>query len=70
MRDLNRIDGILKQIGDIWKRQVDMRLGQLLLNVLQDPALYYVEDEELVRRLQNFYGDVDHNKEVKSKDRP
>ena len=65
MRDLNRIDGILKQIGDIWKRQVDMRLGQLLLNVLQDPALYYVEDEELVRRLQNFYGDVDHNKEVK-----
>ena len=45
MRDINRIDKILEEIKLIWKNVPDLRLGQLLLNVLQDPALYYVEDD-------------------------
>lgn len=55
MRDSNRIDNILNSIGDIWKKQPDLRLGQLLLNVIQDPALYYIEDEALVEKLKEFY---------------
>ena len=31
MRDVNRIDGILKELAEIWKKQPDTRLGQLLL---------------------------------------
>ena len=33
----------------------DIRLGQLLLNVLKDPELYYIEDEELIAKLKEFY---------------
>ena len=55
MRDINRIDKILEELKLIWKNVPDLRLGQLLLNVLQDPALYYVEDDQLVDYLKKFY---------------
>lgn len=55
MRDISRIDAILEELKIIWKEVPDLRLGQLLLNVLQDPALYYVEDADLVKYLRNFY---------------
>lgn len=55
MRDINRIDKILEEIKLIWKNVPDLRLGQLLLNVLRDPALYYVEDDQLVDYLKKFY---------------
>lgn len=55
MRDVNRIDGILKELAEIWKKQPDTRLGQLLLNVAQDPYLYYIEDEELINKLKEHY---------------
>lgn len=55
MRDIGRIDKVLKEVGEVWKQVPDLRLGQLLLNVLQDPALYYVEDDQLILRLKEFY---------------
>ena len=54
MRDPKRIPGILNEIGRVWEAFPDMRLGQLLLNVAADPALYYLEDDELVHRLLEF----------------
>lgn len=58
MRDINRIDRILDRLKILWKKHPDLRLGQLILNVLQDPALYYVEDEELVELLEKFYSNI------------
>ena len=58
MRDINRIDLILDRLKILWKKHPDLRLGQLILNVLQDPALYYVEDEELVELLEKFYSNI------------
>lgn len=58
MRDINRIDLILDRLKTLWKKHPDLRLGQLILNVLQDPALYYVEDEELVELLEKFYNNI------------
>lgn len=55
MRDIGRIDKVLKEVGEVWKQVPDLRLGQLLLNVLQDPALYQVEDDQLILRLKEFY---------------
>lgn len=55
MRDINRINRILKEISIIWKQYPDFRLGQLILNVINDPALYYIEDDELVERLKQTY---------------
>ena len=63
MRDVNRIDTILEQIGGVWKQYPDLRLGQLLLNVLGDPVLYYAEDDDIVKALREFYK-VDNNEEV------
>ena len=51
MRDPKRIPNILHEIGRAWEAFPDLRLGQLLLNAIPDPALYYIEDEELVHRL-------------------
>lgn len=59
MRDINRIDFILKSVGDVWKNYPDLRLGQLLLNVVRDPMLYYIEDDKLVEELVKLYGSVD-----------
>lgn len=58
MRDINRIDVVLNEIKDIWKKYPDLRLGQLICNVVRDPALYYIEDENLVKELKEFYENV------------
>lgn len=55
MRNTNRIDRILNEIRIIWKQYPDLRLGQLILNVIEDPALYYIEDKELVELLKQTY---------------
>lgn len=55
MRDPNRIDDILERLKDIWKTYPDLRLGQLILNVANDPLLYYLEDDELLNKMEEIY---------------
>ena len=55
MRDPKRIDVILQEISAIWHKYPDMRLGQLIGNVLEGPSLYYVEDDSLVKALKDMY---------------
>ena len=55
MRDPKRIDVILQEISVIWHKYPDMRLGQLIGNVLEGPSLYYVEDDSLVKALKDMY---------------
>ena len=55
MRNKSRIDAIVTELEKIWVEYPDLRLGQLLLNVVKDPILYYLEDEELIERLKEFY---------------
>lgn len=57
MRDKNRIESVLNEIKDIWKQYPDLRLGQLILNVVRDPAAYYIEDEQLIVALKAFYNE-------------
>ena len=59
MRDVGRVDGVLYQIGEIWKKCPDLRLGQLLLNCMSDPMLYYVEDEKLVEVVRSYYANIE-----------
>ena len=67
MRDPERIDRILKKIGDKWKEQPDLRLLQFLIvmlggknirydlarefDVVLKPDPFYIEDEVLERVL-------------------
>ena len=55
MRDPKRIDRVLQEISNIWHKYPDMRLGQLIGNVLEGPSLYYVEDDGLVQALKDMY---------------
>lgn len=55
MRDINRIDKILDRLKVVWEENPDLRLGQLILNVVRDPTLYYVEDEALLDALEYNY---------------
>lgn len=55
MRNPKRIPIILKDIEEIWNRCPDLRLGQLILNAVRDPSLYYTEDEDLVMILKEAY---------------
>lgn len=55
MRRKDRIDSILYRLENIWLEFPDLRLGQLLLNVSKDPELYYLEDEKLIDKLEEFY---------------
>ena len=56
MRDVNRIDPMLQVIEKIWKKHPDLRLLQLLHNVLEsDTMAYYFEDDELYKRLIEKY---------------
>lgn len=58
MRDPKRIPRILNELKGIWSSYPDLRLGQLILNVLSDPVLYYVEDSELIKVLRDHYSEV------------
>lgn len=56
MRDPKRIDIILNRIKQIWNKYPDLRLGQLIVNVISDDSiLYMLEDEEMIRSLEDFY---------------
>lgn len=54
MRDKKRIPIILNEIESIWSKYPDLRLGQLICNVVKDPMLYYIEDDMLIERLKEI----------------
>ena len=56
MRDPERIEPMVERIKEIWTKFPDLRLLQLLHNVLEgDRMAYYFEDDELFRRLGEKY---------------
>lgn len=58
MRRADRIDAVLETVCRIWKNNPDLRLLQLLLNavVWDTTDIYFLEDDELLERLQKVYG--------------
>lgn len=58
MRDPQRIDEILDELRDFWKKYPDLRLGQLVVNVVAPneptPEVFYIEDTEFMFRLKKF----------------
>jgi uncharacterized protein YihD (DUF1040 family) len=60
MRDPKRIPEVLNQLKALWSSYPDLRLGQLILNIVRDPLLYYIEDDELIKTLRKGYSEVDY----------
>ena len=55
MRDPNRIHKILRIIGVIWEQAPDLRLMQLLQNAIGHEDNYNLEDDELLKKLDELY---------------
>ena len=55
MRNKERIPGILAELQKTWEKVPDLRLMQLLMGITsKDGDGFYVEDETLVGRIQDF----------------
>ena len=58
MRDPNRIDPFLQELGEIWKTQCpDWRFGQLIYNVIAatgDP--FYYEEKAMLELIKEYFG--------------
>lgn len=58
MRDPARIEPMLMAIKEMWLLQPDLRLGQLLVNVVRPtepcPDIFYLEDEILLQKLAAY----------------
>ncbi len=55
MRDIKRIDEILERLKNIWLANPDLRLGQMISNVFAEPIIYYIEDDKLIKHLEEYY---------------
>lgn len=54
MRDPNRIDPMLDAIREFWKINPDMRLGQLIVTISPAADPFYVEDDKMMKNLENL----------------
>lgn len=57
MRDPNRIDNFLNELGKVWKDRVpDWRFGQLMFNFLSqiDEDPFFWEEDKFLEKLKNF----------------
>jgi hypothetical protein len=55
MRNPNRIHYIMKRIEEIWEKYPDLRLGQLIGNVIDVNYLYEIEDKKLIELMEKTY---------------
>jgi len=55
MRNPKRIEPILQKIKEIWMKNPDLRLGQLIGNVIDPKYLYEIEDEVLIGIIKDIY---------------
>lgn len=59
MRDPDRINTVLEKIRQLWLRDPDMRLGQLLIAAVRPkdpcPELFYIEESDLIEKLDEYF---------------
>lgn len=63
MRNPNRIYEILNLLQRGWEKVPDLRFGQLIENLkryINIDDLFYIEDDELVEKIINFF-DLEEN---------
>ena len=70
MRDPDRIPKVLKAVEDLWRRDPDLRLGQLLVNATKYsgrhvvcPEVFSLEDEALLVGLERYATSLSQRKD-------
>lgn len=54
MRNPERIIPLCERLAEAWKKIPDLRLGQLLVDSLGGKDPFYIEDEDLIRMIEQF----------------
>ena len=52
MRNPDRITPILDELGRLWRKQPDMRLGQLVVAAAGTHDPFYIEDDVMLQKLR------------------
>ena len=52
------VDEILMELGEIWKKFPSLRFGQFIENVIPIGKLYYMEDDDLISKIKEFYNNI------------
>jgi len=55
MKNPDRIPYILNTIRQVWEQDPDLRLGQLIANIIKEDSIYYIEDGDLIILLIQAY---------------
>ena len=58
MRDISRIPRMVESLERLWIKFPDWRIGQLIENIKsfsEREDLYYMEDDEFEKLIQDFY---------------
>ena len=53
MRDPKRISKVLEVLQQLWEQYPDFRFGQLLVNLPFESDPFFMEDDEMIKFLQN-----------------
>lgn len=53
MRDPARINAVLEALSRYWHRHPNLRLGQLVFNLAYPGDVFFLEDGELLEKLQD-----------------
>lgn len=53
MRDINRIDPFLKELGLLWKKNPDLRFGQLIYIIADEIGrdIFFPEEKEWLNKI-------------------
>lgn len=59
-RPVERIPEILALLEEAWRKYPDLRLGQLMVNIVgREERLFYLEDEILVDEIKTFLASLE-----------
>ena len=54
-REISRIEPMLDEFRKLWEKYPYLRFGQLVCNIVPEIQLFYVEDDIMLERIQDFF---------------
>lgn len=62
MRDLKRIDEVMKRLNVAWKLCPDLRLNQLMSSINKGEDSFYIEDDIMLERINTWINNIEKQK--------
>lgn len=53
-REISRIEPMLDEFRKLWEKYPDLRFGQLVCNIVPENQLFYVKDDIMLERIQDW----------------